>query len=245
MSGTLIHLGALPSRSEGSAAPESRATASTAPSPAVRPERDLPLEPVAAAAQLRRLTAGARIWSHGWVRKGLILVVLALAWQLAALWQDNDLLLPTFTASAQALVQGLASGELLGKAAISLGILLQGYVLGVLLALVFLSEVRNGLHRRVVADQVVGKVAQRSHAAHVLLAARAIPQRQQRPNPGASNVDVAGQQRVVDGGAARQLDELHLGVHPRGLGVLLDELLVLRHVQHQVLASTRSRAFRR
>ena len=135
MSGTLIHLGALPSRSEGSAAPESRATASTAPSPAVRPERDLPLEPVAAAAQLRRLTAGARIWSHGWVRKGLILVVLALAWQLAALWQDNDLLLPTFTASAQALVQGLASGELLGKAAISLGILLKGYVLGVLLAL--------------------------------------------------------------------------------------------------------------
>ncbi len=135
MSGTLIHLGALPSRSEGSAAPESRATGSTAPSPAVRPERDLPLEPVAAAAQLRRLSAGARIWSHGWVRKGLILVVLALAWQLAALWQDNDLLLPTFTASAQALVQGLASGELLGKAAISLGILLQGYVLGVLLAL--------------------------------------------------------------------------------------------------------------
>ena len=135
MSGTLIHLGALPSRSEGSAAPESRATGSTAPSPAVRPERDLPLEPVAAVAQLRRLTAGARIWSHGWVRKGLILVVLALAWQLAALWQDNDLLLPTFTASAQALVQGLVSGELLGKAAISLGILLQGYVLGVLLAL--------------------------------------------------------------------------------------------------------------
>ena len=79
--------------------------------------------------------AGARIWSHGWVRKGLILVVLALAWQLAALWQDNDLLLPTFNASAQALVQGLVSGELLGKAAISLGILLQGYVLGVLLAL--------------------------------------------------------------------------------------------------------------
>ena len=60
MSGTLIHLGALPSRSEGSAAPESRATASTAPSPAVRPERDLPLEPVAAAAQLRRLPATRR-----------------------------------------------------------------------------------------------------------------------------------------------------------------------------------------
>lgn len=135
MSGTLIHLGALPSRAQGSAAPESRATGSTPPSPVVRPERDLPLEPVAAAAQLRRLPAGARIWSHGWVRKGLILVVLALAWQLAALWQDNDLLLPTFTASAQALVQGLASGELLSKAAISLGILLQGYVLGVLLAL--------------------------------------------------------------------------------------------------------------
>jgi NitT/TauT family transport system permease protein len=103
--------------------------------PPVRSEYEHTLEPVTAAAQLRPLPLGARIWSHGWVRKGLILVLLALAWQAAAVWQDNDLLLPTFTASAQALVQGLASGELLARAAISLGILLQGYAAGVALAL--------------------------------------------------------------------------------------------------------------
>ena len=110
-------------------------TPSAPPTPPVRPEVEHALPPVVAAAQLRPLPLGARIWSHSWVRKGLILLLLALAWQAAALWQDNDLLLPTFTASAKALVQGLASGELLAKAAISLGILLQGYAAGVVLAL--------------------------------------------------------------------------------------------------------------
>src|SRR5690606_5541651 len=48
--------------------------------------------------------------------------------------QDNDLLLPTFAATARALAEGLASGELLAKTAISLGVLVQGYALGVALA---------------------------------------------------------------------------------------------------------------
>jgi NitT/TauT family transport system permease protein len=55
-------------------------------------------------------------------------------WELAARWQDNDLLLPTFTATARALVEGLASGELVEKVRISLAVLLQGYLAGVLLA---------------------------------------------------------------------------------------------------------------
>ena len=107
--GTVIPFG--PNAGHGAQLPPAEAL------PPVRPERDYALEPAAASGHVSALPWGARIWSFGWVRKGLILVVLALAWQLAALWQDNDLLLPTFTASAQALVQGLASGELLGKAA--------------------------------------------------------------------------------------------------------------------------------
>ena len=125
--GTVIPFG--PNAGHGAQLPPAEAL------PPVRPERDYALEPAAASGHVSALPWGARIWSFGWVRKGLILVVLALAWQLAALWQDNDLLLPTFTASAQALVAGLANGELLSKARISLGILLQGYVAGVLLAL--------------------------------------------------------------------------------------------------------------
>lgn len=114
------------------AAPAHRGVGAATP---VRPEVDYRLPPVAAATRLQPLSPGARLWAQGWLRKGVILALLALAWQLAAVWQDNDLLLPSFTASARALAEGLASGELLGKAAISLGILLQGYALGVVLAL--------------------------------------------------------------------------------------------------------------
>uniref|UniRef100_UPI0025BDF2D9 ABC transporter permease n=1 Tax=Aquabacterium sp. TaxID=1872578 RepID=UPI0025BDF2D9 len=73
-------------------------------------------------------------WQQGWLRKGLILVLIALVWELAARWQANDLLLPTFVATAQALGDGLASGELLLKSRTSLLTLLEGYALGVLSA---------------------------------------------------------------------------------------------------------------
>ncbi|GAA4352129.1 ABC transporter permease [Variovorax defluvii] len=102
--------------------------------PPVRPEYECRLEPFTALAVERPLPMSTRLRAHGWLRKGLILAALALVWELLARWQDNDLLLPTFGATAQALVQGLASGELPNKARISLGVLLQGYVAGVLLA---------------------------------------------------------------------------------------------------------------
>ncbi|MBN8748361.1 Putative aliphatic sulfonates transport permease protein SsuC [Xylophilus ampelinus] len=102
--------------------------------PPVRPEYERPLEPWTGDAVERELPWTTRLWSQGWLRKGLILVVLAVLWELIARWQDNDLLLPTFTATAKALVEGLASGELVTKTAISLSVLLKGYVAGVLLA---------------------------------------------------------------------------------------------------------------
>ena len=91
--------------------------------PPVRPEYERTLEPFTELPVERRLPLGARLASQAWLRKGLILVAIALLWELAARWQDNDLLLPTFSATARALVEGLASGELLEKVRISLAVL--------------------------------------------------------------------------------------------------------------------------
>ncbi|RCW69190.1 ABC transporter permease [Pseudorhodoferax soli] len=102
--------------------------------PPVRPEAEWQLQPYLEGSVERALPLGTRLWSQAWLRKGLILAVLALLWELLARWQDNDLLLPTFSATMRALVEGFASGELLARVGISLSVLLQGYVAGVLLA---------------------------------------------------------------------------------------------------------------
>lgn len=102
--------------------------------PPVRPEYERALQPFTELPVERPLPLGTRLWGQGWLRKGLILAALAVLWELAARWQDNDLLLPTFTATARALVEGLATGELIEKVRISFGVLLQGYLAGVFLA---------------------------------------------------------------------------------------------------------------
>ena len=99
---------------------------------------------------------------------------------------------------------------------------------------VLVGEVGDRLHRRVVAHQVVRKVAERGHALHVLLALGPVPDGQQRPDAGARDVDIARQQRVVDGRAARQLDPLDLGIHALRLRMLLDQLLILRDVEQKI-----------
>ncbi len=73
---------------------------------------------------------------HSAVRKALILLALVLLWELLARWQDNDLLFPTFGATAKAFVQGIGNGDLLARAGISLRLLAQGYLLGVAAAFV-------------------------------------------------------------------------------------------------------------
>ncbi len=104
--------------------------------PPVRPEYERQLEAPGALAQAQPLSLPQRLWAQPLVRRIAILAVLAALWQLLATWQDNDLLLPTFTQTLQALWDGVASGELLDKAAISLQVLVQGYVLGIVGALV-------------------------------------------------------------------------------------------------------------
>lgn len=92
------------------------------------------LPPLATVASERPLPATRRLWSHAWVRRTAILVVLALVWEALARWQDNELLLPTFSATARAFGEGIADGSLLARAGASLSVLLRGYALGIVAA---------------------------------------------------------------------------------------------------------------
>ena len=83
------------------------------------------------------LTAWERIYGNSAVRKLFILVVLAAVWQAYAVYLNNNLILPTFTDTMRVFVQRIGSGELLKKAWVSIQVLLQGYAIGLGLALVF------------------------------------------------------------------------------------------------------------
>lgn len=97
----------------------------------VLPETEYALEPCTAAPVERALPLAQRLRENALLRRGVILAALALLWEALARWTNNDLLLPTFSATAAAFAEGMASGELLEKAGVSLGLLLRGYVLGI------------------------------------------------------------------------------------------------------------------
>lgn len=102
--------------------------------PASRPEYERALEPLGERAADAPLSWPQRLGRQAWLRKSLILAVLAAAWEVVARAQGNDLLLPTFSATAAALADDLANGELLQRVRLSLAVLLQGYAVGVLAA---------------------------------------------------------------------------------------------------------------
>jgi len=107
----------------------------SAAEPPVRPEFERVVPVFVAEALEVRLPLLARLADQGWLRKSLILVALAALWELAARWQDNDLLLPTFTSTLAALADGIfGSGELLDRSRVSLIVLAQGYAIGIALA---------------------------------------------------------------------------------------------------------------
>ncbi|MBO9327733.1 ABC transporter permease subunit [Achromobacter xylosoxidans] len=76
----------------------------------------------------------ARLWDQGWLRKLLVLVVLACLWEAYARYLDNDLLLPTFIDTCRALIDGVATGQLPRRVATSLDVLMTGYAAGIALA---------------------------------------------------------------------------------------------------------------
>jgi sulfonate transport system permease protein len=83
------------------------------------------------------LTLGQKVANQAWLRKAFILLVIAAAWQAYALWLNNPLLVPTFTATLEAFQAGMIGGDLPQKVVNSVVLLLKGYALGLGLAMVF------------------------------------------------------------------------------------------------------------
>jgi NitT/TauT family transport system permease protein len=104
--------------------------------PPVRQEYVYTTNPAAQRAVDIPLPLVRQVWQQAWLRKSVILILLAVLWEGVARWQDNDLLLPGFVQTAQAFISGVASGELLDRVRISLAVLLQGYVAGIAAAFV-------------------------------------------------------------------------------------------------------------
>jgi NitT/TauT family transport system permease protein len=82
----------------------------------------------------RQLSIAERLWNNAALRKGLILIVLAVIWEAYARHLDNVLLFPTLTDTLKALFVHLADGSLLDRVWTSLKVLLVGYAVGIALA---------------------------------------------------------------------------------------------------------------
>jgi NitT/TauT family transport system permease protein len=80
------------------------------------------------------LTRSEALFGNAALRKGVLLALLALAWEIGARQVDNELVFPTFSATLDAFWTALRSGVLPLRTAYSLRLLLQGYALGLALA---------------------------------------------------------------------------------------------------------------
>jgi NitT/TauT family transport system permease protein len=107
--------------------------------PPVRAEYEVEPTALPDVAHEAPLPFARRLADQTWLRKTAIAIVLIAIWEAAARALGNDLLLPTFSATFVAFVQGVASGEVIQKTAISMSVLLRGYLLGVVLAFALTS----------------------------------------------------------------------------------------------------------
>jgi NitT/TauT family transport system permease protein len=82
----------------------------------------------------RQLSVAERLWNNAGLRKGLILIVLALIWEAYARYLDDALLFPTLSDTLKALFDHIMDGSLLARTWTSLQVLLLGYAIGIALA---------------------------------------------------------------------------------------------------------------
>jgi len=109
--------------------------ADTLLSAASRPERLC--EPVDAAEfgiVEKPLSAWENVWNQTWLRKVVILILLASAWEIYGRVANNELILPPFSVTIKAFFASIADGELPVRVWASLKILSLGYAMGVVLA---------------------------------------------------------------------------------------------------------------
>jgi len=106
--------------------------------PAPRPEyvRQEPLNQDFGVVE-KPLSLWERLYDNGAFRKTFLLIAIAAIWEIYARHLNNPLLIPTFFETVGAFVAAIESGELPEKAANSIRLLLQGYALGLALALAF------------------------------------------------------------------------------------------------------------
>ncbi|WP_315723787.1 MULTISPECIES: ABC transporter permease [unclassified Bradyrhizobium] len=82
----------------------------------------------------RKLSVFELLWNDGFVRKSLIIVVLAAIWQAYGSYLDNPLLFPTFSDTIAALWEKVRDGTIPMRAWTSLKVLFMGYAAGIVLA---------------------------------------------------------------------------------------------------------------
>ena len=80
------------------------------------------------------LSLWENIWSRQWLRKAVILLILAAIWEIYARRLNNPLLVPTLSSTLVAFGDALLHGGLLAKVWVSLRILLLGYACGIAIA---------------------------------------------------------------------------------------------------------------
>lgn len=92
----------------------------------------LPIEDVVHAVKTSWIES---VWDIDWVRQAVILFMIGVLWETFARFQNNSLLVPPLGAIGLAIVEDLSNGILIEKTIISLSILVQGYLLGIVIAL--------------------------------------------------------------------------------------------------------------
>ena len=83
---------------------------------------------------VKPLTAWDKLYNNGALRKALLLALIAAVWEVYGTALNNPLLFPRFSDTFAAFYNGIMSGVLLTRAWFSIKVLLQGYVIGLVLA---------------------------------------------------------------------------------------------------------------
>jgi len=100
----------------------------------LRPEVVIAVQRTGFGVVQRPLTRSEALLGNAVFRKGVLLVLMAAAWEIGARQIDNELVFPTFSATLGAFWTALRSGVLPQRTAYSLRLLLQGYAAGLALA---------------------------------------------------------------------------------------------------------------
>ena len=99
-----------------------------------RPEFVREVETSAYGVVEKPLTVWEKIFNHGAVRKGLLLLLLAAVWEVYATLLNNPLLFPKFSDTISAFYDNIMNGVLLSRGWFSIKVLLMGYAAGLFLA---------------------------------------------------------------------------------------------------------------